>query len=83
MPSRVRPAPRRPARRAELARPVRPAALIASDPAAPIDLPAWCHLTGHTYLGPVPGAAVATYALRLAETPVPTGQDSPWRRDGG
>ncbi|TDD64635.1 sulfurtransferase TusA family protein, partial [Actinomadura darangshiensis] len=27
--------------------------LIASDPAAPIDLPAWCHLTGHTYLGPL------------------------------
>ncbi|MGA8852212.1 MAG: hypothetical protein WB508_10895 [Aeromicrobium sp.] len=25
--------------------------LIATDPAAPIDLPAWCHLTGHIYLG--------------------------------
>lgn len=25
--------------------------LIATDPAASIDLPAWCHLTGHTYLG--------------------------------
>jgi tRNA 2-thiouridine synthesizing protein A len=23
------------------------------DPAAPLDLPAWCHLTGHHYLGPV------------------------------
>ena len=30
--------------------------LIASDPAAPIDLPAWCHLTGHAYLGPIPAA---------------------------
>ncbi|MEO5876285.1 MAG: hypothetical protein ABIS86_21770 [Streptosporangiaceae bacterium] len=27
--------------------------LIATDPAAPIDLPAWCHLTGHTYLGAI------------------------------
>jgi tRNA 2-thiouridine synthesizing protein A len=27
--------------------------LIATHPAAPLDLPAWCHLTGHTYLGPV------------------------------
>lgn len=26
--------------------------LVATDPAAPIDLPAWCYLTGHTYLGP-------------------------------
>ncbi|HEU5392436.1 MAG TPA: sulfurtransferase TusA family protein [Streptosporangiaceae bacterium] len=31
--------------------------LIASDPAAPVDLSAWCHLTGHAYLGPVvPGS---------------------------
>ena len=37
--------------------------LIASDPAAPVDLPAWCHLTGHAYLGPVP-AARPTYAMR-------------------
>lgn len=29
--------------------------LLASDPAAPLDLPAWCHLTGHAYLGPAPG----------------------------
>jgi tRNA 2-thiouridine synthesizing protein A len=27
--------------------------LIARDPAAPLDLAAWCHLTGHAYLGPV------------------------------
>jgi tRNA 2-thiouridine synthesizing protein A len=34
--------------------------LIASDPAAPIDLPAWCHLTGHAYLGPIPAATRPT-----------------------
>lgn len=25
--------------------------IVATDPAAPIDLPFWCHLTGHDYLG--------------------------------
>ncbi len=25
--------------------------LLATDPAAPTDLPAWCHLAGHHYLG--------------------------------
>ncbi len=39
--------------------------LIATDPAAPLDLPAWCHLTGHTYLGPVPGER-PTYAVEVA-----------------
>lgn len=29
--------------------------VIAADPAAPLDLPAWCHMTGHTYLGPTSG----------------------------
>lgn len=28
--------------------------VVATDPAAPLDLPAWCHMTGHHYLGPVP-----------------------------
>ncbi|OLT30553.1 sulfurtransferase tusA [Actinomadura sp. CNU-125] len=52
--------------------------LIASDPAAPIDLPAWCHLTGHAYLGPLDGLPTA-YALRVAENAVPTDPKSPWR----
>jgi tRNA 2-thiouridine synthesizing protein A len=42
--------------------------LVTTDPAAPIDLPAWCHLTGHTYLGPVPGDAAVT---RPAREPAP------------
>jgi len=53
--------------------------LIASDPAAPIDLPAWCHLTGHAYLGPIDGAAPPTYALRVAADARPTSPESPWR----
>ncbi|MER7547359.1 sulfurtransferase TusA family protein [Actinomadura sp.] len=53
--------------------------LIALDPAAPIDLPAWCHLTGHAYLGPVERAPAPTYALRVAADPRPTSPESPWR----
>jgi tRNA 2-thiouridine synthesizing protein A len=53
--------------------------LIASDPAAPIDLPAWCHLTGHAYLGPI-RAVPPTYALRTTATAVATDPASPWRR---
>jgi tRNA 2-thiouridine synthesizing protein A len=57
--------------------------LMASDPAAPIDLPAWCHLTGHLYLGPVTGAPSPTYSLRTASAPARTEPASPWRLDGG
>ena len=56
--------------------------LIASDPAAPVDLPAWCHLTGHVYLGPI-SAATPVYALRTAAAPAATDPASPWRRCGG
>jgi len=52
--------------------------LTASDPAAPAGLPAWCHLTGHAYLGAVP-AATPTYALRTISAPVTTDPASPWR----
>jgi tRNA 2-thiouridine synthesizing protein A len=52
--------------------------LITSDPAAPVDLPAWCHLTGHAYLGTV-RAATPTYALRTVSAPVTTDPASPWR----
>jgi len=45
--------------------------LIASDPAASIDLPAWCHLTGHAYQGSI-GTAPPTYALRTTAVPVAT-----------
>jgi tRNA 2-thiouridine synthesizing protein A len=56
--------------------------LIASDPAAPIDLPAWCHLTGHTYLGPIPAATrrpthSAPLPPRPPPTPLPPGGTAP------
>ncbi|GAA0944184.1 sulfurtransferase TusA family protein [Actinocorallia libanotica] len=55
--------------------------LIATDPAAPLDLPAWCHLTGHTYLGPVAGDdGRPVYGLRVSAAPAPTRPDAPWHR---
>ena len=51
--------------------------VIATDPAAPRDLPAWCHMVGHDYLGPVPGDQ-PVYALRLATDARPTRPDAPW-----
>jgi tRNA 2-thiouridine synthesizing protein A len=52
--------------------------LRTSDPIAPIDLPAWCRMTGHTYLGPVPTPGRPTYAVQLTGRPVPTHSDRPW-----
>ncbi|GAA4146206.1 sulfurtransferase TusA family protein [Actinomadura keratinilytica] len=54
--------------------------LLASDPAAPVDLAAWCHLTGHTYLGPLPDRpGTPCYVLRVSASPRPTDPKSPWR----
>ncbi|SDS30402.1 sulfurtransferase TusA family protein [Actinoplanes derwentensis] len=52
--------------------------LIATDPAAPIDLPAWCHLTGHGYLGPVQGQDRPTFAVRVTAGAVTTDSARPW-----
>ena len=52
--------------------------LIATDPAAPLDLPAWCHLTGHAYLGPVPDADRPTYGVRVSGTATHTDPARPW-----
>jgi tRNA 2-thiouridine synthesizing protein A len=58
--------------------------LIASDPAAPIDLAAWCHLTGHAYLGPVhEPAGSPAYALRTSAAHRQTQPRSPWRLTDG
>lgn len=53
--------------------------LATTDPVAPIDLPVWCRMTGHTYLGPVQGAATPTYAVRITYAPVPTDPEHPWK----
>ncbi|AZS69840.1 hypothetical protein DDE74_01640 [Streptomyces lydicus] len=54
--------------------------VTASDPAAPLDLAAWCHMTGHHYLGPVPDTGRTTYALQLVTAAVRTRPDAPWHR---
>jgi tRNA 2-thiouridine synthesizing protein A len=56
--------------------------LIATDPAAPLDLAAWCHMTGHAYLGALHGTDRPTYRLRIAASPRPTQAGSPWRPQG-
>ncbi|WP_406178309.1 sulfurtransferase TusA family protein [Streptomyces sp. NBC_00996] len=54
--------------------------VIATDSAAPLDLSAWCHMTGHDYLGPVADHKRYVYALRLAAQSTPTRPDAPWHR---
>ncbi|MFF3786976.1 sulfurtransferase TusA family protein [Streptomyces sp. NPDC001933] len=51
--------------------------VIATDPAAPLDLPAWCHMVGHDYLGPVPGDR-SVYRIRLAADARSVRADAPW-----
>lgn len=46
---------------------------------APVDIPVWCRITGHTWLGPVPGTSTPTYAVAVGADPVPTQADSPWK----
>ena len=53
--------------------------LATSDPVAPIDLPVWCRMTGHTYLGPVTDDGVPTYAVRVAAAAAETDARHPWR----
>lgn len=52
--------------------------LTTSDPVAPIDLPAWCRMTGHTYFGRVPTPGRPAYAIQLTDRPTPTQSDNPW-----
>lgn len=56
--------------------------LETTDPVAPINLPAWCRMTGHAYLGPVADAPprAPRYALRVATSPRTTHPDFPWRQ---
>ena len=54
--------------------------LIAADPAAPLDLAAWCHLTGHAYLGPLAGqTGLPAYRIRVSASNRQVSPRSPWR----
>ncbi len=54
--------------------------LVATDPAAAIDLPAWCHLTGHDYLGSGRHHdGRPHYDVRTVARPRETDPERPWR----
>lgn len=54
--------------------------LVATDPAAAIDLPAWCYLTGHAYLGRgKQGDGRPHYDIRTSDRARPTDPTRPWR----
>ncbi len=46
--------------------------LLSDDPAAATDVPAWCRMRGHTYVGAEPEGtvtAVTAYVLRIGSDP--------------
>lgn len=54
--------------------------LVATDPAAAIDLPAWCYLTGHAFLGRgEQDDGRPHYDIRTSERARPTDPGRPWR----
>ena len=54
--------------------------LVATDPAAPLDIPAWCHLTGHAYLGPgQEDDGRPHYDIEVCARAVDTRPGQPWR----
>jgi len=52
--------------------------ILSRDPAAEIDLPAWCHLTGHHYRGRTGPDGPIVFELTSRANPVDP--DRPWRR---
>ncbi len=48
--------------------------VVASDPAAPIDIPVWCHLTGHGYRGRSTHLGRSCYDIELLYEPRPRNQ---------
>ncbi len=56
--------------------------VIATDPAAPIDIPSWCYLTGHGYLGAgTHSDGRARYHLRYSGAARRTRPGRPWHLD--
>ncbi|WP_293771610.1 sulfurtransferase TusA family protein [Sporichthya sp.] len=52
-------------------------AIITTDPAAPIDIPAWCHLTGHRYRGPA--GTPRCYLVEVVAASRRVDPANPWR----
>ncbi|MET8397687.1 Sulfurtransferase TusA [Streptomyces sp. 111WW2] len=51
--------------------------VLATGPAAPLDLPAWCHMVAHDYLGPL-SSSRPVYGICLAADARATRADAPW-----
>lgn len=54
--------------------------IATTDPAASIDIPAWCHLTGHAYRGSATADAGSPFVIALAERANPIDPERPWHR---
>lgn len=52
--------------------------IVTTDLAAPIDIPAWCHLTGHEYRGLSGEHVASTYLVELAASARPMDPQRPW-----
>jgi tRNA 2-thiouridine synthesizing protein A len=52
--------------------------VVTDDPAAPLDLPAWCHLTGHHYLGPVGSEIGSAYRIAVTAEARQVERTRPW-----
>jgi tRNA 2-thiouridine synthesizing protein A len=52
--------------------------IASTDPAGPIDIPAWCHLTGHRYRGRQDGEP-GRYLIEIAAQAVAVQESNPWR----
>jgi len=65
-------------RRIETLAPPATVYVVTDDPAAPLDLPAWCHLTGHHYLGPVASPLGTAYGIQIADGAQEVDNSRPW-----
>ena len=65
-------------RRIEALAPPATVHVVTDDPVAPLDLPAWCHLTGHHYLGPVASPLRTAYGIQIADGAATLDSNQPW-----
>jgi tRNA 2-thiouridine synthesizing protein A len=65
-------------RRIEALAPQATVHVVTDDPAAPLDLPAWCHLTGHHYLGPVASPLGTAYGIQIGDGAATVDSNQPW-----
>ncbi len=53
--------------------------IATTDPAAAIDIPAWCHLTGHRYRGSAHADQAGPFIVTLVGQAHPVDPRRPWR----